>query len=130
MTERVQVQKLRPILVVQAMAPCLEFWARIGFSPTITVPDTPPFGFAILARDGIELMLQTAESVEDDLSGAAGHVAAAVIYVSVPALDPVIEALADAPVAVPRRKTFYGADEIFLKDPAGNLIGFAAPSAA
>jgi hypothetical protein len=128
MAQLVQVQKLRPILVVQAMAPCLAFWARIGFSPTITVPDTPPFGFAILARDGIELMLQTAESIEEDLSGAAAQVSASVLYVSVPALAPVIDALADAPVAVPRRTTFYGADEIFLKDPAGNLIGFAAPT--
>jgi len=129
MTQRVQVQKLRPILVVQAIAPCLDFWARVGFSPIITVPDTPPFGFAILAGEGMELMLQTAESVKDDLSGAADHVAASLLYVSVPALDPVIEALAGAPVALARRKTFYGADEIFIQDPAGNLICFAAPLA-
>jgi len=128
MTDRVQVQKIRPILVVQAIAPCLDFWALVGFSPIITVPDAPPFGFAILAGNGIELMLQTAESIEEDFSGAAGHVSASVLYVSVPALDPVIEALAGAPIAVPRRRTFYGADEIFIKDPAGNLIGFAAPS--
>jgi hypothetical protein len=129
MTDHVQVQKLRPILVVQTMADCLEFWGRIGFSPIITVPDAPPFGFAILARDGIELMLQTAESVGEDLSGAADRISAAILYVSLPVLDPVIEALAGAPVAVPRRKTAYGADEIFVNDPAGNLIGFAAPAA-
>jgi hypothetical protein len=128
MTVRVQVQKLRPILVVQEIAPCLVFWARIGFSPIITIPDTAPFAFAILAGDGIELMLQTAQSIEEDLSGAAGNIAASVLYLSVPDLDPVIEALADAPVAVARRQTFYGADEIFIQDPAGNLIGFAAPT--
>jgi hypothetical protein len=129
MTQPVQVQKLRPILVVEAIAPCLVFWERLGFSPIITVPDAAPFVFAILAKDGIELMLQTAASIEEDLSGAASRVSASVLYISVPLLDPVIEAMANALVAVPRRKTEYGADEIFLHDPAGNLIGFAAPAA-
>jgi hypothetical protein len=126
MPNDVQVKRLAPILVVEAIAPCLDFWARIGFSATITVPDAPPFGFAIVARDGIEVMLQTRESVKDDTGGVADRVSNSILYLSVAALDPVIEALAGAPVTVPRRKTFYGADEIFLLDPSGNVIGFSA----
>ncbi len=126
MPNAVQLKSLAPILVVEAIAPCLEFYGRIGFSPTVTVPDAPPFGFAILAHDGIEVMLQTRESVKEDTAGVADRVSSALLYLSVAALDPVIVALAGAPVAVPRRRTFYGADEIFLLDPAGNVIGFSA----
>src|SRR6266852_3502350 len=30
-----------------------------------------------------------------------------------------------APVVVPKRTTFYGATEIFVREPGGNLVGFA-----
>jgi hypothetical protein len=46
----------------------------------------------------------------------------------VDALGPVLAVLGDAPVAVPRRTTFYGADEIFLYEPGGNIIGLSAPA--
>jgi len=49
------------------------------------------------------------------------------LFVEVEALDPVIEALGqDADVVVPRRRTFYGMDEIFVRAPCGTLVGFAA----
>ncbi len=126
MTGAVQLKSLAPILIVGAIAPCLPFWEAIGFSPTVTVPDAPPFDFAIVARDGIEVMLQTRGSVESDMAGVAERVTGSVLYLSVAELDPVIAALGDARVIVPRRKTFYGADEIFVLDPAGNVIGFSA----
>jgi len=125
-SEALQIKSLAPILVVSAIEPSLEFWEKIGFSATVTVPDAPPFGFAIVAREGIEVMLQTRESVKDDMAGIVDRGTNSILYVSVAALDPVIEALAGAPVAVPRRRTFYGADEIFLLDPSGNVIGFSA----
>lgn len=41
-------------------------------------------------------------------------------------ITPILEALAGVDPVVPRRKTFYGADEVFVREPAGNVIGFAA----
>jgi hypothetical protein len=55
-------------------------------------------------------------------------VAASILYLTVATLEPVLEAVGDAEIAVPRRQTFYGADEIFIYDPAANVIGFAAPA--
>lgn len=126
MSDPVRPKSLTPILVVDEIGPCLPFWERIGFSVANTVPDGPPFGLAILMRDGIEVMLQTRQSMRGDTGGVVDRVSASLLYLSVAALDPVLAALPDAPVAVPRRRTFYGADEIFLLDPAGNVIGFAA----
>jgi hypothetical protein len=41
-------------------------------------------------------------------------------------LDAVIERLEGAEIAVPRRRTFYGADEIYVRTVGGHMIGFAA----
>ncbi len=32
---------------------------------------------------------------------------------------------AGAEIVVPRRTTFYGSTEIFVREPAGNVVGFA-----
>jgi catechol 2,3-dioxygenase-like lactoylglutathione lyase family enzyme len=127
MTDNITLKSLAPILIVDDIAPCLPFWAeRLGFSLVTTVPEAPPFGFAILARDGIEIMLQTRASSVADTGDITRDVRVSVVYLSVGAIDPVIAALGEADIAVPRRTTFYGADEVWVRDPAGNLVGFAA----
>jgi hypothetical protein len=82
-----------------------------------------------LAREGIEVMLQSRASVREDMPGVGERGAACIVYLTVGALEPVLVAVADAPVVVARRQTFYGSDEIFVEDPAGNVIGFSAPGA-
>ena len=46
------------------------------------------------------------------------------MYMDVESLDAVAH-LANAKVLVPRRKTFYGVEEVFVEDTSGNVIGFA-----
>ena len=53
-----------------------------------------------------------------------------VLYIHVTNLDEIIAAVADAPVLVPKRTTFYGATEYSVREPGGNVIGFAEVSAA
>lgn len=129
------MKRITPLITVEAIEPCLPFWTeRLGFEVTVTVPHEDAIGFAILARDGLELMYQTRASVEADLeaSGAPAGLAremasgTTTLYATVESLDPVIEALGDAEVLVPRRKTFYGADELFVRAPCGTVVGLAA----
>jgi hypothetical protein len=47
------------------------------------------------------------------------------LFIEVESLDPYIETL-HAPVLVPRRQTFYGMDEIFVRAPCGSIVGLAA----
>ena len=128
MTQAIEVKSLAPILVVNEIEPVLPFWVdRLGFAVITTVPEAGPYVFAIGARDGAQVMLQTRASASEDLNADLGSIGAGVVYVSVAALDPVIGALGDAAeIVVARRTTFYGADEIFVRDPAGNLVGLAA----
>lgn len=122
------LKKLTPILYVEEIEPALPFWTeRLGFEVATEVPEGDRLGFVILQRDGVEVMYQTRASVEADVPAVASTpMGGAILFLEVDALDPVVEALSGVEVVVPRRKTFYGADEVFVREPAGNLVGFAA----
>jgi uncharacterized glyoxalase superfamily protein PhnB len=132
------MKKLTPIMVVDEIEPCLPFWTeRLGFETTATVPHGDKIGFAMLQKGAIELMYQSRASVEEDLgssSAASGNDGLAerlagstsTLFIEVEALDDVVAALDGADVVVPRRRTFYGMDEIFVRAPCGTFVGFAA----
>jgi hypothetical protein len=47
------------------------------------------------------------------------------LFVEVENLDAVQQALEGIRPVVPRRTTFYGADELIVREPAGNVVTFA-----
>jgi uncharacterized glyoxalase superfamily protein PhnB len=122
-----------PVLVVAAVEPSLAFWEdRLGFTRVAEVPHGDRLGFAMLVKDAVEVMLQSEASVRDDMGAALGERLAGLstaFYMRVSDLDAVITALGDYPVALPRRMTFYGADEIGVYEPGGHLVVFARPPA-
>ena len=118
-------KKLSPVLVVEKIEPCLPFWQRLGFEKTVEVPHENALGFVILSAGPVEVMYQTVASVKADVPGAAKPSVSS-LYIEVEALDPLLAKLGDAEVVHPRRKSSYGADEIFVREPAGNIVGFSA----
>jgi uncharacterized glyoxalase superfamily protein PhnB len=124
-----RLQRLTPVLVVDSVTACLPFWTeRLGFELTNHVPG--PDGsmtFAILERDGIEVMYQSSASVLEDgtmtKAELAGHSVG--LFITVYSLDDIEPRLAGAPVVKPRHQTFYGSTEIYVKEPGGNTVGFA-----
>ena len=121
------LRKLTPILTVDAIEPVLPFWTdRLDFEITGQVPEGDRLGFVMLQRDGVEIMLQTRASVENDAPALADLPrGGAMLFIEVRDLDGIIAALEGVEVLVPRRTTFYGADEIFVREPGGNIVGFA-----
>lgn len=129
------MKKLTPLLTVEEIEPCLPFWTdHLGFEVTVTVPHEDRIGFAILQKDGVEIMYQSRASIDADLgeSGAPADLGqqlaagASALFIEVERLDDLMGALEGAEVIVPRRQTFYGMDEIFVRAPCGTLVGFAA----
>jgi uncharacterized glyoxalase superfamily protein PhnB len=122
------IKKITPILYVDAIEAVLPFWVdRLGFTRSAEVPEGDRLGFVLLERDGLEVMYQTRESVSADVPALAETpMGGSILFVEVESLDPILEALAGIEPVVPRRRTFYGADEFFVREPAGNIIGFAA----
>jgi uncharacterized glyoxalase superfamily protein PhnB len=123
---RVNVTKLTTILIVEAIEPALAMWTNVlGFQKTVEVPHGDKLGFVILVRDGIELMLQTRASIAGDMPNVVATGATHMLYADVASLDDALASLGSVEVVVPRRKTFYGADEIWVRDPSGTILGFA-----
>src|SRR6266852_3526094 len=102
--EKISMKKLTPVLLVEEIEPSLPFWVdRLGFKKTVEVPEGQKLGFVSLAKDNVEIM-----------------------YQSRPSLDEILPRLEGVEVVVPVRKTFYGANEIGVREPAGNVIIFSA----
>jgi uncharacterized glyoxalase superfamily protein PhnB len=128
-------KKLTPIITVEQIEPCLPFWTdKLGFEVTATVPHGEHLGFAMLQSGEVVVMYQTRASIDADL-GASGapkglgrelSSSTATLFLEVGRLDEVIDALGETEVVVPRRQTFYGMDEVFVRPPCGTLVGFAA----
>jgi hypothetical protein len=119
------LQKLRTLLVVEAIEPCLPSWQQLGYEVTVRVPAKGPLGFAILASSAGELMLQTRASLAEDLPAVAAKEPTHLLYGDVSSLAAASNSLAHARVLVPLRKTFYGADEIWFELENGVILGLA-----
>ena len=122
------VKKITPVLLVDEIEPCVRFWKeRLGFEVAIEVPEGVKLGFVSLQKGGVEVMYQSYASVEKDSSFSARRYAkgSTFLYIEVDSLDAVIAATKGAKVLMPERKTFYGAREIGVEDPAGHSLTFA-----
>jgi uncharacterized glyoxalase superfamily protein PhnB len=114
-------------LIVESIESCLPFYCeRLGFARTVEVPHDDKLGFVILKRGECELMLQSRASLAGDIAGVAGDPFRATLYIEVERLAPIRDALRDWARVVPERTTFYGAREIIVRDPAGNLVLFSS----
>ena len=122
-----KVTKLTTNLIVPSIEACLPFYVdRLGFAKTVEVPHEDKLGFVILNLGDIELMLQSTASVASDVPPLATGAHRSVLYFDVDDLAAVKQSLAGIPEVVPQRKTAYGADEIIVEDPAGNVVFFAS----
>ncbi len=127
------MKKLTPVLLVEEIEPCLPFWIeRLGFTKTVEVPEGNKLGFVILVKDNVEVMYQSHASVEKDVPGLVKWplTPATFLYIEIAGLDDIIKRLQGANVVVPVRKTFYGAREIGVREPGGNVVIFAEMEAA
>jgi uncharacterized glyoxalase superfamily protein PhnB len=123
------MQSLTPILIVDAIEPCLAFWMQLGFQATVQVPNGDVLGFVILSNGPVEIMYQTRASVAKDVPSMAGFPSSSILYIHVSNIDQVIAAVSGAPVLVPKRTTFYGATEYSVQEPGGNAVSFSEVSA-
>jgi uncharacterized glyoxalase superfamily protein PhnB len=122
------VQRITTVLAVEDVQPSIDFWqGRLGFEVTVTVPHEGTLGFAILVKDGTELMLQSVSSILADLGSATAEVngRSAALFMEISDLEAVEKALDGYPVEMPRRTTFYGMHEIGVREPGGHFVVFA-----
>jgi hypothetical protein len=123
--------KITAVLMVEEIEESLPFWIdRIGFINNVEVPEGDRLGFAILVRDGAELMLQTMESIRKDApqfvpKARCGDVG---LFIEVEDFADILKRLEGYPIALQERTTFYGMREIGVHEPSGHVVVFAARS--
>ena len=122
-----QFTRLTPVLMVEAIEPCLDFWVnKLGFTTAMEVPHEGKLGFVGLEKGPLQIMYQTQDSVAADIPAIAkSPMKGTFLFIEVDDLNAVEKALKGIQPVVPRRTTFYGADELIVKDPAGNHVTFA-----
>lgn len=123
-----KVTRITPVLFAASIEPCIKFWTeRLGFQKTAEVPEGNSLGFAMLEKDGVELMYQSYASADKDnaSTGPLVRKGPSFLYVEVTDLDAVVGAMKGIEPAIPMRATFYGMREVGVKDPAGHVIMFA-----
>ena len=123
------VQHLTPVLVVDEVEPCLRFWTeKLGFTAENQVlGDDGKLVFASAKAGAVEVMYQTRASVLAERPGAADELAghSTVLFITVDDLDRIEAAVSGVPVVKPRHDTFYGTTELYVREPGGNVVGFA-----
>ena len=122
-----EIQSLTPVLIVEAIEPVIPFWRdRLGFTVIAEVPHEGALGFVMLGRDAAMVMYQTRRSVASDVPALADDMGRGVgLFVQVADVEAVMRALEGVPLVQPRRRTFYGMDEVTVREPAGFAVTFA-----
>jgi len=121
------MKRCTPVLMVEEIDAVLPFWVdRLGFEQTTEVPHDGRLGFVILKHGAVEIMYQSRASVAADVAPIAeAPMGGTFLFIEVEDLDAVARRLEGIEAVVPRRTTFYGADELVVREPAGNYVTFA-----
>jgi len=123
------LKKLTPNLMVENVAETLAFYReRLGFEVVTTLPDQEPFDFAIVKRDGVELMFQSRPSLSDNVPALSGSPigASQTFYIEVTGIRDLYESLREkVEIVVDFHTTFYGTQEFYFRDLNGYILSFS-----
>ncbi len=123
------LKKLTPNLMVEDAAQTLAFYKDIlGFEVVMTLPEQEPFDFAIVKRDGVELMFQSRASLSENVPALTGSPigASQTFYIEVTGIRDLYEALrGKVEIVVDFHTTFYGTQEFYFRDVNGYILSFS-----
>lgn len=121
------MKKLTPVLLVEKIEPVVGFWEdRLGFERTMEVPEGDRLGFAAFQSGPVEIMYQTQSGMANDMPQLADFpLRGSLLFIEVDDLDAVEAAVEGADIVHPRRSTFYGMDEVSVREPGGHIVVFA-----
>jgi catechol 2,3-dioxygenase-like lactoylglutathione lyase family enzyme len=121
--------KLTPVLYVESIEKSLPFWiGRLGFQKVVEVPEGDRLGFVILLNNRAEVMLQRSESAAKDVPDTLpkDRTQQSSVYIEVEDFEEARRQVDGCEILLPERTTFYGAREIFVREPGGHVVALAA----
>lgn len=122
-----KISRATPVLFVDRVEPTRDFLKKVGFEVVVEIPEDDRLGFALLQKDGVQVMVETRGNSREPaaLQALSRESRRAVIFIEVDDVAGVIAALHGGQVVVERHPTFYDSDELTYEEPGGNLVTFA-----
>jgi uncharacterized glyoxalase superfamily protein PhnB len=123
------LNKLTPNLMVEDVRHTLAFYQDIlGFVVIMRLPETAPFDFAIVRRDGVELMFQSRRSLSENVPVLTNTPigASQTFYIEVTGIAELYQQLRNkVEIVVDLHTTFYGTQEVYFRDINGYIFSFS-----
>ena len=121
--------KLTPNLIVSDVERSATFYRDLlGFTMQMTVPDAPPFAFAIMTSGPIEIFLNSAEAAYAEYPAFKSQPIGGTftLFIEVTEIEAAYARLAPVvKVVMPFEKKWYGMTEFAFLDPDGYVITYA-----
>jgi lactoylglutathione lyase len=124
------LKKLTPNIMVEDVNRTIEFYKKfLGFELLVTVPEEGQFAWAMMKRDGMEIMFQSRASLEEEISALKHRDigGALTLYIEVEDVKELYTHLLKESVTIVQdmHTTFYGAQEFAIQDCNGFILSFA-----
>jgi len=134
------MNKMTPNLAVSNISETVQYYqSNLGFTLTAAVPETQDgvdqqliegktYVFAMMKNESVELMFQRIDSLVNDVELAENETIGASVsfYFEIEGLDRLHNKLTSNKVKLTEIKTtWYGANEFYLKDLNGYILGFS-----
>jgi uncharacterized glyoxalase superfamily protein PhnB len=124
-----KLTKLTPNLVVADVSRSVAFYRDLlGFEMAMSVPEQPPYVFAGVQRDGIEIFFNAPEPVAEEMPELAGRPIGGTLtlYIEVDDVKGLYETVKGrARLVMDLKDQFYGMREFVIADPDGYLLTFS-----
>lgn len=128
-----QITKLTPNLIVSDIDRSITFYRDVlGFSMQMSVPDAPPFVFAIMTSGPIEVFLNAPEAAYAEYPAFRTQAIGGTLtlFFEVTEIEAAYARLAPlVRVVMPFEKKWYGMTEFAFLDPDGYVITYAERTA-
>lgn len=123
------IRKLTPNLVVSNVEESMAFYRDVlGFTIVTTVPDAPPYAFAIAMAGDVQVFFNSVESATDEYPAFRHQPIGGTLtlFFEVTDIERLYAALAPrVRVVMPLEKKWYGMTEFAFIDPDGWMITYA-----
>ena len=127
-----KLEALIPNIMVEDVNETIKYYEKfLGFQKIKSVPAEGQFDWAMIARDGVNLMLQKRKSIVDEYPKFHGQAVggALIFYISVKDIESLYAELElQVTIYTKLHKTFYGRKEFTIEDCNGYLLTFAEDS--
>lgn len=124
-----QITKLTPNLIVSSVEQSMAFYRDVlGFTIVTTVPDAPPFVFAIATAGDVQVFFNSPEAAYEEYPAFKAHPIGGTmtLFFEVTGVEAAYAALgSQVRVVMPLEKKWYGMTEFAFLDPDGYVITYA-----